>query len=57
MVNKKDLAPFVGSDLDLMKREALAARNDRMVVFTDCKTGAGVEEILDHLAREVLLAP
>jgi len=57
VVNKTDLAPFVGSDLDLMRREALHARKDRTVVFTDCKTGEGMEEILDHLAREVLLEP
>jgi len=57
VVNKTDLAPFVGSNLDLMRREALQARRDRTVVFTDCKTGEGMEEILDHLAREVLLEP
>jgi urease accessory protein len=57
VVNKTDLAPFVGSDLDLMRREALQARKDRTVVFTDCRTGEGMEEILDHLAREVLLEP
>jgi urease accessory protein len=44
VVNKTDLAPFVGSDLDLMKRESLYARKDRTVVFTDCKTGDGMED-------------
>ena len=57
VINKTDLAPYVGSDLDLMRREALFARKDRTVVFTDCKTGDGLEEILEHLVREVLLEP
>lgn len=55
VINKTDLASFVGSDLDLMGRESHHVRQGRPTVFTDCKTGEGMEEILDHLAREVLL--
>lgn len=57
VINKTDLAPFVGSDLDLMGRESHHVRQGRPTVFTNCKTGDGMEEILDHLAREVLLEP
>lgn len=55
VINKTDLAPFVGSDLNLMRRESHHVRQGRKTVFTDCKTGKGMEEILEHLSREVLL--
>jgi Ni2+-binding GTPase involved in maturation of urease and hydrogenase len=40
-----------------MHRESLRVRQGRKVVFTDCKTGAGLEEILENLVRDVLLEP
>ncbi|MFD0916058.1 urease accessory protein UreG [Pseudahrensia aquimaris] len=49
IVNKQDLAPYVGVDLDRMKRDADTARGGRAVQFTDLKTGIGVEEIVDWL--------
>jgi urease accessory protein len=55
VINKTDLATFVGSDLDLMERESHLVRQERPTIFTDCKTGKGMEEILEYLSREVLL--
>ncbi len=55
VINKYDLAPHVGSNLDLMRREALMVRENRPVIFTDCKAGEGIEEVLAHMIREVLL--
>jgi urease accessory protein len=53
VVNKVDLAPHVGADLDRMRRDVAALRPDRPSVFTDLRSGdAG--EVLDHLYRAVL---
>ena len=57
VINKTDLAPYVGSDLELMKRESVAVRSGRPVIFTNCKTGEGLDDIIDRLARDVFLEP
>jgi urease accessory protein len=54
VINKTDLAPYVGANVDLMVKEAGVARNGRPVLLTNCKTGAGIEELVDQLARDVL---
>ncbi len=45
VINKIDLAPHVGASLDVMARDARAARASRPVVFSNLRDGAGVEEI------------
>jgi urease accessory protein len=45
VINKIDLAPHVGASLDVMARDAQAARGSRPVVFSNLRDGAGVEEI------------
>ena len=55
VVNKTDLAPHVGADLDVMRRDARDVR-DGPVVFTDCKRQEGVEEVLRHVQEGVLFA-
>jgi len=54
VVNKIDLAPFVGVDLPQMVAEARAVREGRALVLTDCRRGEGIADVADHLAREVL---
>lgn len=54
VVNKVDLAPFVGADVDRMMREADEVRAGRPVLRTNARTGDGVGAVLDHLDREVL---
>jgi len=54
VVNKIDLAPHVGVDLDDMLAEARAVRQGRPVLTTDCRHGVGVDGVLSHLEREVL---
>jgi urease accessory protein len=54
VINKTDLAPYVGADLDLMVKEARIVRNGRPVMLTNCKTGAGIEQLVDQLAHDVL---
>ncbi len=46
VINKMDLAPYVGSDLSVMERDATAQRKGRPFVFTNLKTGEGVARIL-----------
>ena len=54
VVNKVDLAPYVGVDLPLMLAEAGAIRDGRPVVATDARGGAGVAAVADSLCRAVL---
>ena len=56
VINKTDLAPFVGADVDLMVKEANEVRRGRPVMLTNCKTGDGVEAIVDRLVDDVILA-
>ena len=55
VVNKTDLAPHVGADLDVMEADARAVR-DGPYVFTNCKEGEGVDDVLEHVSEGVLFA-
>jgi len=46
VINKIDLAPYVGANLEVMDRDSRRARGDRPFVFTNCATGAGVDAVL-----------
>ena len=50
IINKTDLAPYVGADLKVMERDASAQRGERPFVFTNLKTGQGLDTILGHIA-------
>lgn len=52
VVNKTDLAPYVGVDGDLLESDARAARGDRPFVMAALKSGQGVEEIVAFLVTE-----
>ncbi|PYE87334.1 urease accessory protein UreG [Phyllobacterium leguminum] len=52
VINKKDLAPHVGADLDVMERDANRMRSERPFVFTDMKRGEGIERIVEFLKIE-----
>ena len=51
VVNKTDLAPYVGVSLDELERDAAAARAGRPFVMADLRSGKGVDEIVAHLER------
>jgi urease accessory protein len=53
VVNKIDLAPHVGADLDRMREDVARVRPDRPTVFTDLRHD-GAEPILEHLRHAVL---
>jgi urease accessory protein len=55
VINKIDLAPHVGADLAVMARDAGRQRGDRPFVFTNLRTGEGVDEILRWVGRDLLL--
>lgn len=55
IVNKTDLAPHVGVDLETMLDEAHAVRGDRALLATDCRSGAGIEAVADAIADAVLI--
>ncbi|WP_254273407.1 urease accessory protein UreG [Haloarcula marina] len=55
VMNKTDLAPYVGADLDVMERDAAEVR-DGPFVFTDCKAKEGIDEVLEHVREGVLFA-
>src|SRR2546422_10620308 len=54
VINKIDLAPHVGARLDVMARDARLMRGDRPFVFTNLKSGAGLEEVVTWILRELL---
>jgi len=54
VINKTDLAPHVGADLDVMARDAATMRGARPFVFTNLKTGAGLEDVVTWIQRELM---
>ena len=54
VINKTDLAPYVDADLTVMARDATMMRGDKPFVFTNCKTGEGIDELLALLRRDAL---
>jgi len=49
VINKIDLAPLVGADLDVMDRDARKMRGARSFVFSNLKMGIGLETIVDFI--------
>jgi len=54
VINKIDLAPQVGASLDVMAHDSKAARGDRPFVFTNLKTGDGLDQVVAWIERELL---
>jgi urease accessory protein len=54
IINKVDLAPYVGADLAVMERDARRARGERPFVFTNLREGRGVDQIVSWITRELL---
>ena len=52
VINKIDLAPLVGADLSVMEDDARRMRGVRPFVFTNLKTGRGLDRIVDFLIAE-----
>lgn len=54
VINKIDLAPHVGASLDVMARDAKAVRGNRPFLFSNLKSGDGVDGIISWITRELL---
>jgi urease accessory protein len=54
VINKIDLAPYVGADLDLIRQEAPQHRRGKAIAYTNCKTGEGLNEVVDFIQEQLL---
>ena len=55
IINKIDLAVHVGASLEVMERDARKMRGERPFVFTNLKTGHGLQTVIDFIEREGML--
>ena len=56
LINKIDLAPYVGADLAVMERDAKAQRGARPFIFCDLKREHNLDQVISWIEREVLFA-
>lgn len=56
VINKIDLAPHVGASLEVMEQDARRMRGDKPFVFTNLKTGTGLELVQDFIIRAGMLS-
>ncbi len=54
VINKIDLAPHVGADLNVMKNDAQRIRKEKPFLFINCKTDQGIKEVTDHIIHDLL---
>jgi len=57
IINKIDLAPYVGASLEVMDRDARKMRGERPFQFSNLKTGQGLEEIVRFIETQGMLKP
>lgn len=55
VINKMDLAPYVGADLSVMERDSKEFRGEKPFCFTNLKTDEGLDTVIDWLKHEVLM--
>lgn len=55
LINKKDLAPYVGASLEVMEHDARMMRKGKPFLFSNLRTGEGLDEIVDWVKRYALL--
>jgi len=55
VINKVDLAPLVGASLEIMDRDTKKMRGEKPFVFSNQKTGLGLEQIIAFIERQGLL--
>jgi urease accessory protein len=54
VINKIDLAPYVGADLGIMEKDARRMRGERPFVFTNVRAGEGVDTVCEWIRHELL---
>ena len=55
VINKIDLAPYVGASLDVMNGYSLKMRGERPFVFSNLKTGEGLDKIVEFIISKGML--
>ena len=55
IINKIDLAPYVGASLEVMELDTKAARGTKPYIFTNLKTDTGLDQVIDWIKRNTLL--
>lgn len=56
IINKIDLAPYVGASLDVMEQDTIATRGQKSFFFTNLKDETGLQEVVNWIKSEALLA-
>ncbi|WON76275.1 urease accessory protein UreG [Serratia sp. UGAL515B_01] len=54
VINKIDLAPYVGASLEVMEHDTKIVRSGRPYILTNCKTGEGVDTLVDMIEKDFL---
>jgi urease accessory protein len=54
VINKTDLAPHVGASLEVMERDSRLMRGDKPFLFTNCRTGEGIAELVNLIRQDIL---
>ena len=54
MINKTDLAPYVGASLDVMRQDTERMRGSRPYVFTDLKSGQGLSDVIQWIENRLM---
>jgi len=54
LINKIDLAPYVGASLKVMEADAKVVRGNKPYLFVNCKTDFGIDKVAEHLIHDVL---
>jgi urease accessory protein len=54
VINKTDLAPYVGASLQVMRDDSKMMRGNKPFVFTNCKTGEGISELVELIRQQAL---
>ena len=57
VINKIDLAPYVGASLEVMDRDAKKMRGERPFIFSNLKTGQGLGQIIEFIIHAGMLEP